>query len=195
MVEQAPYKVVRTIENVEIREYPDTLLATVSGRDDGAAFSILFNYIAGNNSSRAKLPMTAPVVSSERRPEKIPMTAPVVSSIRPAASSTEKIPMTAPVLSGDGFFTFVMPPSYTAETIPAPLDSRVRIHVQAPKTFAVLRFSGRTTRTMVEKRTAELMGTLSKNGIATRNYAFLMRYNSPFAPGFMRRNEVGVELA
>jgi hypothetical protein len=192
MVEQAPYKVVRMLEKVEIREYPETLLATVSGRDDGAAFSLLFNYIAGNNSSRAKLPMTAPVVSSERRPEKIPMTAPVVSSIQPPA---EKIPMTAPVVSGDGFFTFVMPSSYTAETIPAPLDSRVRIHVQAPKTFAVLKFSGRANRTMVERRTAELMSTLSKNGIITRNYAFLMRYNSPFTPGFMRRNEIGVELA
>jgi hypothetical protein len=176
MVEQAPYKVVRMLEKVEIREYPETLLATVSGRDDGAAFSLLFNYIAGNNSSRAKLPMTAPVVSS----------------IQPPA---EKIPMTAPVVSGDGFFTFVMPSSYTAETIPAPLDSRVRIHVQAPKTFAVLKFSGRANRTMVERRTAELMSTLSKNGIITRNYAFLMRYNSPFTPGFMRRNEVGVELA
>jgi hypothetical protein len=43
-------------------------------------------------------------------------------------------------------------------------------------------------------REEELLRVLKENGISTRGSPFLMRYNSPFAPGFLRRNEVGVEV-
>lgn len=170
MTEQAPYEALRTVDGLELRRYPELLLATVSGLDDNPSFGILFDYISGNNVKRASLAMTAPVVGSER------------------------IPMTAPVVSGSRFFTFVMPAGYRLETLPAPSDGRVRIHVQPPRDFAVLVFSGRTKTEKVGERIGALLAVLARNGIATRGEPFLMRYNSPFTPGFMRRNEVGIEV-
>ena len=170
MVDNAEYKVVGKASGYELRVYPPTLLATVDGLDDGESFGILFSYIAGDNQSRMKIPMTAPVVSSER------------------------IEMTAPVISGPRFFTFVMPKTYSIEALPIPKDSRVRIHIQPEKKFAVARFSGRTGRRLVEEESKALMACTSRDGLKTRGPVFLMRYNSPFTPGFLRRNEVAIEV-
>ncbi len=170
MVEQTDYKIINKIEKVEIRQYPDILLATVIGVQDDSSFGILFNYISGYNSSQQKISMTAPVVNSE------------------------KIKMTAPVISNDRFFTFVMPDNYSLETIPKPKDGRIKIHIQPARKFAVLKFRGRTNPNLIEQKGTELIGILADNNIRTKNDIFLMRYNSPFAPGFMRRNEVGIEI-
>lgn len=170
MVETVKFDVLRKIGDVEIRQYPEILLATVTGIEDDSSFGILFNYISGQNRSRKKVPMTSPVISSE------------------------KISMTAPVISNGRFFTFVLPGNYTPETVPKPDDPRINIHIQPARTFAVLRFSGRTNQVAVERESGKLLKSLSDNRILTRGDIFLMRYNSPFAPGFMRRNEVGIEI-
>jgi len=39
-----------------------------------------------------------------------------------------------------------------------------------------------------------LLESLQKAGIATRGKPVLMRYNAPWTPGFLRRNEVGIEI-
>jgi hypothetical protein len=170
MVEQANYTVQKKLDDIEFREYPEILLATVSGMHDDSSFDILFNYIAGSNRASKKISMTAPVVSSK------------------------KIPMTAPVISNDRFFTFVLPSSYSVETVPKPTDGRINIHVQPPKIFAVLRFNGKASEGQIAKMGAKLLETLARHNVKTRGDVFLMRYNSPFAPGFMRRNEVGIEV-
>lgn len=170
MVETVKYEILRKIGEVEIRQYPEILLATVTGIEDDSSFGILFNYISGQNQSRKKLAMTSPVISSE------------------------KISMTAPVISNGRFFTFALPGHYTMETVPKPDDRRVNIHIQPARIFAVLRFSGRANPIVVERKSGELLKTLAENEIPTRGDIFLMRYNSPFAPGFMRRNEVGIEV-
>jgi len=38
-----------------------------------------------------------------------------------------------------------------------------------------------------------LFDTLEEHELRVLGSVFLMRYNAPFTPGFMRRNEVGVE--
>jgi hypothetical protein len=88
-----------------------------------------------------------------------------------------------------------MPNGLDRSSAPEPLDGRIDIHVQAPKTFAVLRFSGNATRKKVEKKSRELLNELSGKGFRTVGEPFLMRYNSPFMPGFLRTNEVGIEVA
>jgi hypothetical protein len=158
MVEQANYTVQKKLDDIEFREYPEILLATVSGMHDDSSFDILFNYIAGSN------------------------------------RASKKISMTAPVISNDRFFTFVLPSSYSVETVPKPTDGRINIHVQPPKIFAVLRFNGKASEGQIAKMGAKLLETLARHNVKTRGDVFLMRYNSPFAPGFMRRNEVGIEV-
>jgi hypothetical protein len=59
------YDVIRTFGPVEIRRYPSLTLATVFSASDNVAFSILFDYISGNNEPNQRIAMTAPVISNE----------------------------------------------------------------------------------------------------------------------------------
>ena len=79
--EEAPYTVIKTDDIFEFREYAPQVLAEiiVDGALEGAgnkALRPLFRYISGDNKSRDKIAMTAPV-SQEQKGEKISMTAPV----------------------------------------------------------------------------------------------------------------------
>jgi len=170
MVEKAPYEIVKKIMDIEIRKYPKMILAVVEGYVGDSGFSLLFNYISGKNRTQEKILMTAPVITSE------------------------KIPMTAPVITKENYMAFILPSYYKKETVPIPLDNEVKIKFQEEKKFAVLRFSGKTSKKRVEKQIEKLFVTLNNQKIKIKSDPILMRYNSPFAPGFMRRNEVAVEI-
>ena len=169
MVEKAPYDVLKKIDDIEIRNYPELILAKVKNNDDNA-FNLLFNYISGENTSQKKIPMTAPVITSE------------------------KIPMTTPVLSMKNYMAFVMPSNYETSTIPKPKDPKVEIETRKKMKVAVLRFGGYSTTKKTDKNIKKLLETLKKQELKTKGEPFLMRYNSPFAPGFIRRNEVAIEI-
>lgn len=170
MVEKAPYTIVKKIEPIEIREYPELILAAVQDYNDDSAFGLLFNYISGGNTSRKKIPMTAPVITSE------------------------KIPMTAPVISQSNYMAFVLPSTYDKETVPNPNNPKVKIEIKPKRKLAVLKFSGYATNKKTEEKINFLLTTVKKHKLKTKGETFLMRYNSPFAPGFIRRNEVAIEI-
>jgi hypothetical protein len=168
MVDQTKYDVLREIGKVEIRRYPRLVVARVDGYGDGG-FNLLFSFITGNNRQKSNVEMTAPVVS-------------------------EEIAMTAPVLSETGSIAFVMPEGFTLETTPVPVDDRVKI-VEMPERFvAALRFSGRWSNSVFKKKSKELLEELNKAKIKTAGNVFSMRYNAPFVPWFMRRNETAVPI-
>ena len=80
-IEEATYSVVKRDDIFEIRDYAPHILAETVVEGDleeagNKAFRRLFRYISGDNLSRDKLAMTAPV-SQEPKGEKIEMTAPV----------------------------------------------------------------------------------------------------------------------
>jgi hypothetical protein len=168
MVEQAKYEVLREISKVEIRRYQTMVIARVDGYGDGG-FNLLFGFITGNNRQKSKIAMTAPVVS-------------------------EQIAMTAPVLSESDSLAFVMPEGLTLETTPEPLDERVKIVEIPQRDVAALRFSGRWANSGFKKKSKEMQEELTKAGIKTVGQVFSMRYNGPFTPWFMRRNEVAIEV-
>lgn len=182
MTATVPYTVTGKIRDVEIRKYPPLLFASVQGASDNDMFYPLFRFITGNNRIKKKVPMTAPVISAEN----IPMTTPVITA--------ETIPMTAPVITGSLTMSFVMPKGSTRENFPEPLDSRITLEEIPERTVAVVRFSGRSDETTVQKMTAHLLSVLEEEKIRVKGSSFLMRYNSPWTPGFLRRNEVGVEI-
>jgi hypothetical protein len=155
---------------IEFRHYPALVLATVDSTDDNAGFNLLFSYISGSNKARDSIPMTAPVITSQ------------------------KIPMTAPVVSDAASMSFVMPAGSTREEIPDPLDSRVRIVTLPEREVAVIRFSGYASPEDVDAATSRLQDGLKSEGIVMTGQPFLMRYDSPWTPGFLRRNEVGVVI-
>lgn len=171
MTDSAEYEIEKNVNHIEIRKYPKMLLATVYGLSDNDAFGILFNYIAGNNKSKRKISMTVPVISSE------------------------KIAMTAPVISDRRSFSFVIPASYDLNTIPDPIDARTKIEEVPERRVAVIRFRGRAREKIRGQKTSELLTFIQGLGLKTRGEPFLMRYNPPFTPGFLRRNEIGIEIA
>ena len=120
----------------------------------------------------------------------MPVTAPVVST-----RSGTRIEMTAPVISDAGSFSFVLPPKYDMGTAPRPSDPRVELVPVPSRYIAAIRFSGRAYMREVMEREKELLAWLSERSIRPEGTPFLMRYNSPFVPGFMRRNEVAVAVS
>ncbi|HEX9262368.1 MAG TPA: heme-binding protein [Candidatus Bathyarchaeia archaeon] len=114
------------------------------------------------------------------------MTAPVVS---------EQIAMTAPVLSEPNSLAFIMPEEYTLETTPEPLDGRVQIVEVPERIVAALRFSGRWSESIFNKKALKLIEELKKEGVKTIGKVFSMRYNGPFTPWPLRRNEVAVPVS
>jgi len=171
LTDTAPYEVLDRFEDIEIRRYPPLILATVSGQGDDSKFGHLFRYISGNNRTNHKIAMTTPVINT-----------------------AERVAMTAPVISDGASMSFVIPQKYTPDTVPEPLDEQVRIEAVPERKVAVLRFGGYGREKTVEKKTELLLRELKKANLAPLGKPFLMRYNAPFTPGFMRRNEVAIEV-
>ncbi len=64
MVKEAKYRLIKILDKVEIRLYKNLIIAGVAGYGDGG-FDLLFNYISGNNTTKANLEMTSPVLSEK----------------------------------------------------------------------------------------------------------------------------------
>ena len=183
-VEQPAYDVVQSDGAIEIRQYAPRLVAyvTVPGaREDaiGDGFSLLADYIFGNNKAAAKIAMTAPVQQTQSSEQiKIAMTAPVQQSA-----------------SADGWrVQFIMPAEYTRETLPEPVNKQVQIEQIGSQTQAAIRFSGSGTNENVMKHEEKLRAYLAQSKreiISGPNYAF---YNPPWTLPIMRRNEVMFEV-
>jgi hypothetical protein len=168
LVETPSYEATRKLGDVEIRRYPQLFLATAKG--DADLFGLLFRYISGANKGSSKISMTAPVITPE------------------------EISMTSPVVTDADSMSFIVPSNYTRETIPEPTDPHITINEQPARSLAVLRFSGLARSDTVEKKKKVLLETLRRNNVETRGDVIVMRYNPPFTPWFLRRNEVAVEV-
>lgn len=175
--ETPAYTVEETDGAVEIRSYPAHIAAEVAvtgSRDDAinAGFRLLAAYIFGGNESSAKVAMTTPVTQAP----------------------SEKIAMTTPVTqtgSDQGWTVrFMMPASYTLDTLPKPKDARIRFVTTDPVRMLVLRFSGLPRTAALERRTEELRDWAKANGLTLEGAPQFMFYDSPFRMPWARRNEV-----
>ncbi len=182
--EQPPYKIVAKQEDKEIRKYDSYIIAktTVSGSFKDAqnkGFRILAGYIFGKNKSQQKIAMTAPVIQKSES-EKISMTAPVV--ISPNENRTWTM-------------TFSMPSKFTLDTLPVPLDKRIKIEKVEEKFVAALTFSGFWNESKNATKAQELSDWLKgfKEYEPTSQPMFA-GYNPPWTLPFLRRNEMLIEL-
>ena len=110
----------------------------------------------------------------------------------------EKIKMTTPVyMKGDNnsnTMEFVMPSSYSLESISKPNDNSIEIYVSEAKYFACIRYGGYSNSGKFNKHSKKLVNKLSELYIRSRGDLFYVSYNSPYKV-FNRRNEVMVEIA
>jgi len=195
--ETVPYTVVDRVDDVEIRRYPETVLAETVAPSENVAFRRLFRYITGANEGDRSVSMTAPVeVDRERVGRTIPMTAPVEVE---GAGRWSSVSTTAPVETkreeGGVRMGFYLPASYDAETAPRPTDDRVELRSVPERTLAVLQFSWWATDGRVSRRMDDLRRTLAAADVAVDGDPFFMGYDAPWSLPFLRRNEVAVELA
>jgi hypothetical protein len=182
-IEEPRYTVISKRETFEVRDYPAYLVAEVtlqgSANDTGnAGFRILFRYITGKNRAQQKIEMTAPV-SQQATGLKIPMTAPVK---RQGAGDTYTL-------------QFTMPTGWTLETLPIPEDSRVRLREMSAARYAVIRFTGLWTERNYEKHLAELRTAVSQAKLEVVGDPVYSRYDPPFMPFFLRRNEIWLPIS
>ncbi len=136
-------------------------------------FGILADFIFGNNTKKVSIPMTAPVV--QEKSEKIAMTAPV--NIEP--------------VKGDSYLiSFFMPSKYTLAALPRPNNKEVSLRKVPAHKVATLRFSGFVNEKVIKKRTQELRSWLAKENLTAHGDFTVARYNPPWIPWFLRRNEI-----
>lgn len=180
--ESVPYEQVRTVDGVELRRYPETVLVETSAGDQYTAFRRLFEYISGENESTESVSMTAPVAT------------------RGSGSGTP-ISMTAPVRSRhsaerDGHLrmAFYLPPEYGPGNAPVPTDPELRLVVEPARTLAVKRFSWYAPSWRVARQERALLSTLADRDVEPRGEPMLLRYDDPMTPPFLRRNEVAVRV-
>jgi hypothetical protein len=177
-LEEPKYTIAKEDGDIEIRLYEPYIVAeTVVDTADfeeasNVGFRRLAAYISGGNKTQEKLSMTAPVTTEQS--QKIAMTAPVETEQRGTSLR----------------MTFMMPSDFTLESLPIPNDSTVtRRHVPARK-LAAIRFSGRWTEENFREHTDELLTWIHKEGLTVSGAPVVARYNPPFWPSFLRRNEV-----
>jgi hypothetical protein len=177
-IEEATYSVVKRDDMFEIRDYAPHILAETVVEGDleeagNKAFRRLFRYISGDNLSRDKLAMTAPV-SQEPKGEKIEMTAPV---------GQQRVQERWAV-------SFMMPASYTLETLPKPEDPQVTLRQVPSRRMAAVRYSGFWSEKNYLRYKTELDTWIHEKGLTIAGDPVWARYNSPFTPWFLRRNEI-----
>lgn len=90
---------------------------------------------------------------------------------------------------------FTLPSSYTLATAPQPLDPTVQIREVPAQLIACWRYSGRWTASNYRDHEALLRERIKARGLIAAGDPVLARYNAPFTPWFMRRNEVLIALA
>jgi len=184
-LEEPKFEIIDTNLIFEIRHYAAYLVAEVTLDGDftssgNEAFRVLARYIFGSNQMAEKMNMTAPVESQ-------------------VISSSEKMNMTAPVFSNKSqsnqhTYRFLMEQKYSLETLPIPNDPRIGLLRIEPRIMAVKKFSGRWSEKNYRKFENQLLDALVDNNIEVIGDPIFSRYNSPFVPWFMRRNEVMVEI-
>jgi hypothetical protein len=182
-IEEAPYTVLKSSDKFELREYAPHILAEtiVEGDQEGAgsrAFRRLFRYISGDNRSQSKVAMTAPV-SQAKAGEKISMTAPVGQQ-----REGEKWAV-----------SFMMPSSYTMETLPTPDDASITLRQVPARRMAAVRYSGFWSEANYRENLKELQEWIRTQGLTAVGEPVWARYDPPWTLWFLRRNEILIPLA
>lgn len=174
MTEQQRYQVVARPAGCEVRDYPEHLVAEVevSGpfADAGnRAFGTLAGFIFGSNQTREKIAMTAPVLQKR-----------TAAPDRPATDAGGERHLVA----------FVMPAQYTMANLPAPTDSRIRVREVPARTMAARTFPGHWSEARYRRELTELGRAAEAAGLEVVGDPVFARFDPPWKPGFLRRNEV-----
>ncbi len=172
MTKRQEFKVLRTYEGFELREYLPCVIAEVRvsaqySTATSSAFSTLFNYISKGNQLSQKIAMTAPVIAAQRDDNSGP---------------------------SKWYVSFVMPSGSAFGNMPLPNDSQVTLRELNIETCAAKSFRGRATEELAEKMAQELRASACKVNMALSDETRICRFDPPFKPGFLQYNEIVVPI-
>ncbi|WP_218668209.1 SOUL family heme-binding protein [Vreelandella utahensis] len=181
-VEQPSYEIVRKDGDFELRDYGSAIVAETRvdaslEEAGGQAFDRLFGYISGENRVEASISMTSPVTQT---------------------AASEEIEMTAPVeqwQTDSGWaVAFVMPSSYTLETLPEPTNPKVTLKTVPARRVAVIEYSGTWSEKRFQRHLDELEEWIAQERLKIAGQPVWARYNPPFTPWFLRHNEIMIPV-
>lgn len=164
-IEEPAYEVIDQVGDIEIRSYVSHTVAMTRveapfAKVGTTAFRRLAGYIFGSNAGQQKIAMTAPV--SQGRNE-----------------------------DGSYWVTFMMPSEHSLESLPLPDDAEVRLVERPPQILAAIRYRGGWSQEKYLEHERALNEAISASPRWTaQGEPVWARYNAPFVPAFMRRNEV-----
>jgi SOUL heme-binding protein len=168
MTEIQLYVVDSEHDGFQVRAYPEHLVVEV---DVGGEF-----FEAGNRGFR-----------------------PLIGYISGNNAGRSKVSMTAPVIqapAGQQYTTsFVLPAGMDAASAPVPTDTAVRTRVVPAGRVAARRFSGGADEARFADNAARLLAEVGRAGLRVTGEPYFARYDPPWKPGFLRRNEALVRLA
>lgn len=163
-IEQPAYTSIRHEGDFELRHY-EPLIVAVSTEDDLRGSSGFGNIFDYIQGNNAKR-------------QKIAMTVPVINEMTEDAMTT----------------AFVMPKAYDLSTLPQPQSRRLTLHEKPSRTVAAVRFSGNVNARIIAAQAEKLQAWIAQLGYFPVGPIELARYNPPFIPGFLKRNEVWLEV-
>lgn len=184
MVEKPKFERLERKKGYELRKYPAAVAAqvTIPANTPEAmnqGFRTLADYIFGNNETKTKVAMTSPVIQEAKSSEKIAMTSPVLQEPAGAAG-----------LSAEQHVQFIMPSSYTLESLPKPKNDKVSLVARPERVYAVIRFTGWGKDAKMLEKEQKLLEYLRRDGIETDGASVFARYDPPWTFPLFRRNEV-----
>ena len=180
--EEPSYQLLSKKDSFEIRQYDSYLIAKVNVKEENykkaanKGFRILANYIFGDNKSKDKISMTAPVKQSK----------------------SIKIAMTAPVKQSKSInswnISFVMPKKYTLDTLPLTSDKRIIFQKVKSKKIISYRFSGFGNEENIKIKNKELLKFIEKERLKIKSDLVINFYDPPWTIPFFKRNEIHYEI-
>lgn len=165
-IESPSYKVIKSFEDFEIRNYDAMVVAKTDLKSDAyeksssSGFRTIANYIFGGNKENQQIAMTSPVIME----------------------MGEKSSM-----------SFVMPEEHAIENLPEPNSKNVEIIQIQPKTYAVLEFTGYANDKKIKKHSNRLLQFMIAENLVPIGTIKFLGYNPPWQV-LGRKNEVAVEV-
>jgi hypothetical protein len=168
MTERQPYQVLETFRDFEIRSYPAGVQIETEVRGD---------FLRAGNMGFG--PLVRFISGNNKKRQSIAMTAPVIQQA--SGIDTHRV-------------RFVLPEAMSASDTPQALDPSVRI-LEVPAHFAAARkFSGSWSEERFEGEGKALISALLTQGITSEGSLYFARFDPPWKPGFLKRNEVLIKI-
>jgi hypothetical protein len=165
--EEPKYSVIRKWDTIEIRQYQSYLIAeTLVRGDKETSEKTGFKLLAGY------------IFGKNQEHKTISMTAPVVQEEKTESWSIQ----------------LMMPSKYTLHSLPSPKNPEVLFRTVPNRKLAAITYSGTWSESNYQNNFTQLKKFLEKEKIQTRGVPLWARYNSPFTPWFLRRNEILIEV-